>query len=179
MAELRLQGEKIYLRLMTRDDTDRIVEWRNNPRVRNNFIYRKPFTREGHLEWIRNKVYTGEVIQFIICEKETDRPVGSVYFRDISKEHHRAEYGIFIGEDDAIGKGIGSETCRIACEYGFAVEKWHKIILRVLPDNRAAIRSYEKAGFEVEAHLKDEVYIDGVYRDVILMGLINPGERER
>lgn len=169
-----LQGEKVYLRLMTVEDTDRIVGWRNNPRVRKNFIYQKPFTREGHLKWIRDKVETGEVIQFIICEKETDRPVGSVYFRDISEEHHKAEYGIFIGEDDAVGKGIGSETCRLACGYGFREENWHKIILRALSDNKAAIRSYEKAGFVQEAYLRDEVCIDGIYRDVILMGLLNP-----
>ncbi len=174
MSELRLDGEKIYLRPMTIEDTDRIVRWRNNPRVRNHFIFRRSFTREGHLAWIESKVNTGEVIQFIICEKKTDRPVGSVFFRDISREHHRAEYGIFIGEDDAVGHGIGSEACRLACGYAFAVEKWHKIILRAFSDNKAAIRSYEKAGFEREAYLKDEVHIDGVYRDVVLMGLINP-----
>lgn len=179
MPELKLRGEKIYLRPMTVDDTDRIVRWRNNPRVRKNFIYQKLFTREGHLDWIEKKVKTGEVIQFIICEKGTDRPVGSVYFRDINREHRRAEYGIFIGEDDAVGRGIGSEVCSLACQYGFAVERWHKIMLRAFSDNKAAIRSYEKAGFEREAYLKDEVYIDGAYRDVILMGLINPGERER
>lgn len=176
MSELRIQGEKIYLRLMTIEDTDRIINWRNNPRVRNCFIYRKPFTKKGHLEWIKDKVNTGEVIQFIICENGTDRPVGSVYFRDINKEHHNAEYGIFIGEDDAAGQGIGSEVCRLACRYGFTVEKWHKIRLRVFPDNQAAIRSYERAGFKREACLKDEVCIDGVYRDVLLMGLINPEE---
>ena len=119
------------------------------------------------------------MIQFIICEKGTDRPVGSVYFRDISREHRRAEYGIFIGEDDAVEKGIGSETCRLACDYGFAVEKWHKIMLRALSDNAAALRSYEKAGFEREAYLREEVCIDGVYRDVVLMGLINPEEKSR
>lgn len=171
---IQLTGEKVYLRLMTEADTDHIISWRNNPRVRKNFIYQKNFTREGHLDWIKNRVNTGEVIQFIICERESDRPVGSVYFRDISEEHHRAEYGIFIGEDDAVGKGIGSETCRLACEYGFRMAKWHKIILRAFPENKAAIRSYEKAGFEQEAYLKEEVCIDGVYRDVVLMGVLNP-----
>ena len=179
MSEFHLQGEKIYLRLMTVEDTDRIVGCRNNSRVRRNFIYQKPFTREGHLAWIRDQVDTGKVVQFIICEKGTDRPVGSVYFRDISKEHHKAEYGIFIGEDDAVGKGIGSEVCRLACGYGFREKKWHKIILRAFSDNRAAIRSYEKAGFEQEAYLREEVCIDGVYRDVVLMGLLNPDRADK
>lgn len=176
MEQLRVEGEKVYLRLMTVEDTDRIVAWRNNPRVRKNFIYQRPFTKEGHREWIEKRVKTGEVIQFVICERETDRPVGSVYFRDINREHRRAEYGIFIGEDDAVGRGIGSEVCKLACRYGFEVEKWHKIMLRVFSDNQAAIRSYEKAGFMREAWLKDEVCIDGIYRDMVLMGLINPQE---
>lgn len=175
-GDVRVAGEGIYLRLMTKADTDLIVKWRNNPRVRHNFIYQKPFTKEGHEHWIKTMIETGEAIQFIICQAESGRELGSVYFRDISREHHKAEYGIFVGEDDAIGQGIGSKTCRLACQYGFQVEKWHKIMLRAFADNMPAIRSYEKAGFVKEAYLKDDVCIDGVFRDIVLMGLLSPEE---
>ncbi|MCR4587196.1 MAG: UDP-4-amino-4,6-dideoxy-N-acetyl-beta-L-altrosamine N-acetyltransferase [Lachnospiraceae bacterium] len=164
-------SDKIYLRPMTVEDTDLIVSWRNNPRVRNNFIYQETFTREIHLNWIKNHVETGDVVQFIICETGTDRPVGSVYFRDISQVHHKAEYGIFIGEDDAIGKGYGSEACKKACIYGFQELKLHKILLRVYAENQPAIASYEKTGFIREGYLRDEVYTQGAFHDIILMGL--------
>ena len=36
-------GAGIYLRLMTREDTDRIVAWRNSDAVRKNFIYQALF----------------------------------------------------------------------------------------------------------------------------------------
>ena len=52
-------------------------------------------------------------------------------------------------------------------------------MLRALSDNAAALRSYEKAGFVQEAYLREEVCIDGGYRDVVLMGLINPEEKSR
>jgi len=65
-------------------------------------------------------IETGKVVQFMICRQVDGRPVGSVYLRDIDREHGKAEYGIFIGEDDAIGRWIGSEACRLACDYGFA-----------------------------------------------------------
>ena len=94
----------VYLRPITMDDTERIVGWRNSDRVRKNFIFQKPFTVQGHIEWMETKVASGEVVQFILCETEGDRPVGSVYFRDIDRENNRAEYGIFIGEEDAAGK---------------------------------------------------------------------------
>ena len=164
----------IYLRLMTWFDTDLIVAWRNSEQVRRNFVYQELFTREGHENWIRTMIETGKVVQMMICDLRGGRPLGSVYIRDIDRQHNKAEYGIFIGEDDAVGRGIGSEACRLACDYGFRVEKWHKIILRAFSDNKAAIRSYEKTGFEREAYLKEEVCIDGVYRDVILMGYLNP-----
>ena len=89
----------VYLRPITMDDTERIVGWRNSDRVRKNFIFQKPFTVQGHIEWMETKVVSGEVVQFILCETEGDRPVGSVYFRDIDRENNRAEYGIFIGEE--------------------------------------------------------------------------------
>ena len=166
-----IQGEHIYLRPIGEEDTDRIVAWRNQERVRHNFIYQKPFTREGHEAWLRTKVASGEVVQFIICEKETDRPVGSVYFRDIDRENKKAEYGIFIGEEDAAGKGIGTETARQAVAYARDVLKLHKLMLRVFADNIGAVKSYEKAGFVREAYLKDEICQDGRYRDLLLMAV--------
>ena len=85
---------------MTHEDTDRIVAWRNSDAVRKNFIYQELFTRRSHEHWIRTHVETGDVVQMIICDLEGDKPLGSVYIRDIDRHHNKAEYGIFIGEDE-------------------------------------------------------------------------------
>ena len=163
----------IYLRPMTYEDTDLIVAWRNSDAVRKNFIYQALFTRESHENWIRNKVKTGEVVQMIICDLETDKPLGSVYIRDIDRHHNKAEYGIFIGESDARGRGVGTAAAKLMLQYCFEEEHLHRIYLRVFADNTRAIRSYEKAGFVREGLLKDDVCIDGVYRDIIWMANIN------
>ena len=163
----------VYLRPMTYDDTDLIVQWRNSDSVRKNFIYQALFTRESHENWIRTKVETGDVVQMIICETGTDKPVGSVYVRDIDYTHHKAEYGIFIGEESARGKGYGTATAKLMIQYCFEELKLHRLFLRVYADNIQAIRSYEKAGFEREALLRDDVCIEGQYRDIVLMGILN------
>lgn len=49
-------------------------------------------------------------------------------------------------------------------------------MLRVLAENKGAIRSYEKAGFVKEAYLRDEVFLEGKYKDVIYMAVINEKE---
>lgn len=166
-----IAGQKVSLRPITLEDTDLIVAWRNSERVRRNFIYQAPFTREGHENWMRTKVASGEVVQFIICERETGRPVGSVYFRDIDPANKKAEYGIFIGEADCAGKGLGSETARLAVAYARDVLKLHKLMLRVFADNTAAVKSYQNAGFVQEACLKDEFLQNGRYRDLLLMAV--------
>lgn len=163
----------IYLRLMTYEDTDAIVSWRNKDAVRKNFIYQALFTRESHENWIRTMVETGKVVQMMICEVATDKPVGSVYIRDIDHTHHKAEYGIFIGEDTARGKGYGTAAAGLMIKYCFEELNLHRLFLRVYADNIQAIRCYEKAGFTKEAHLRDDVCIDGEYRDIVLMGIIN------
>ncbi len=163
----------VYLRLMTYDDTDSIVNWRNKDSVRKNFIYQALFTRESHENWIRTKVETGDVVQMIICETASHLPVGSVYVRDIDHTHNKAEYGIFIGEDSARGKGYGTAAAKLMIRYCFEELKLHRLFLRVYAENQQAIRSYEKAGFEKEAYLRDDVCINGEYRDIVLMGILN------
>lgn len=173
----RLDGDTVYLRMMTEEDTDLIVSWRNKDFVRENFIYQKPFTAEGHQNWIRTQIEPGHVVQFMICKKADDTAVGSVYFRDIDREHRKAEYGIFIGEEAALGQGIGTQAAKLAIQYAFTEMKLHRIMLRVLADNPRAKRSYEKAGFVQEGRFCDDVYLNGKFQDVIFMGIINPEER--
>lgn len=138
----------IYLRPMTVEDTDRIVTWRNKDFVWKNFIYQELFTREGHLSWIRDQVEPGHVVQFIICLQD-GREIGSVYFRDIDMEKGSAEYGIFIGEEEALGCGYGTAAAKAALTYAFTKMNLRKIFLRFLADNIAAKKSYENAGFHM------------------------------
>lgn len=168
--------QKISLRLMDKGDTDRIVTWRNQDFVRCNFIYQQDFTREGHEKWIRTMIDTGLAVQFMICIGEEQRPVGSVYLRDIDRTHKKAEYGIFIGEKDAWSQGYGTWAAKKMIAYAFEKEGLHKLMLRVLAENQGAIRSYEKAGFVREAYLRDEVFLEGQYKDVIYMAVINGAE---
>lgn len=138
--------EQVYLRPMETGDTKKIVTWRNRDFVRENFIYQELFTEEGHLNWIHTQVDTGRVIQFIICLSD-GREIGSVYFRDIDREKGVAEYGIFIGEEDAIGCGYGTDAAKKALDYAFGELHLDKIFLRFLADNIKAQKSYEHAGF--------------------------------
>ena len=147
-----LTGTAVTLRPITDADTDLIVKWRNTPSVVQNFIFRQTFTPE-----------------YIILDNADGKPVGSVYYRDIDNHNRSAEYGIFIGEESARGKGLGTETARLFTQFGFDTLHLHRISLRVLAENAAARRSYEKAGFVQEGVFRDMELLDGAYRDVVFM----------
>ena len=168
-----ITGKNLILRPITLDDTNLIVNWRNNPSVVKNFIFREKFTRQMHETWMRTKVETGQVVQYIVEVKKSGRPIGSVYFRDINEVYKSAEFGIFIGEDDARGKGYDKEMTSLFVRYGFESLGLHRIQLRLVKGNAAAARTYSSVGFHKEGEFRDMVKLGDEYRTVIFMSVLD------
>ncbi len=158
----------VSLRAITDKDTDNILKWRNTDFVRNNFFYRETLTKETHNNWLL-RVNAGEIAQFIIEADGVD--IGSTFLRDIDKVAKKAEFGIFIGERRAHGKGYGTKACKLICEYGFSELGLNKISLRVFEKNEGAIKSYKKAGFKVEGIFIDDAFLDGEYINTVFMAI--------
>ncbi len=172
--DIVIRGQQIYLRPITVEDTEMVVRWRNMPVVVKNFIYRKPVSCEDHENWLKNKVFKGLVHQFIVCRNEDQLPMGSVYLQNFEEEHRKAESGIYLGEAQAYGKGIGTEAIHLMAGYAFETLGMHKLAARVLAYNTASRRLHEKTGYVQEAYLKDELFLDGQYEDLVMFGAINP-----
>ena len=161
---------RIHIRPIQERDTSLIVQWRNADAVRSRFIFQEKFTVELHENWMKKKVKTGEVVQFII--EIEDRPVGSVYLRDCDFHNQKAEFGIFIGEDDARGRGVGAEAIRQILDYAFYSLNLNKIFLRVFKDNIRAISCYEKAGFKCEGCAREDVIVNNKKCDIVFMSIL-------
>lgn len=172
----KIMGQKVYLTPITYDDCEHFVAMRNSDLVKSRYIYRKDFTVEGQINWIKTKVETGEVAQFMIWDVADDKQIGSVLLQDIDTDNRTCELGIFIAYEDYLGGGRGREAAELIIKYGFEQLHMHKIYLRVLADNERAIRSYEHAGFVKERLAHDEVFIDGEPVDVIFMAIHNNQE---
>lgn len=169
----------VELRKITIEDTENIVKWRNKQEVKKNFCIQEDLTKEDHLNWFTKKVQTGEVEQFIIIDRTTNNPVGSTYLRDIDMKNKKAEFGIFIGEDSARNKGIGTDTTSLMLQYGFEQLKLNKVFLRVFSNNLGAIKAYEKAGFTYEGTAKEDILLpNGDYQDIIFMSKINKNKEK-
>lgn len=168
-----IDENNIFLTPITYADTSDIVRWRNTPFVQQNFICQEPFTRNGHIHWMKTMVETGRVVQFIIWERTSNKKIGSVYLRDIDYLNKKAEFGIFIGEKEYLGKGYGKIATNLIVSYAFSQLNLNKIFLRLLSCNERAYKCYLNAGFVQEGFFRQDVIIHQQPYDIIFMAIFS------
>jgi RimJ/RimL family protein N-acetyltransferase len=99
------------------------------------------------------------------------RPVGAVAYLDHHPEQRRAELRKLIGDRSVRGRGLAREASELWVGYGLGALGLRKIYLTTLSTHIGNIKINEEIGFRVEGILRNEVLVDGVYRDVLRMGL--------
>jgi len=98
--------------------------------------------------------------------------VGDVGLNGVSAINSVAEYGIMLGERDCWGQGLGTAAGRLILDYGFNRLNLNRIFLRVMAYNDRGVQSYAKLGFQPEGRLRQHVWRDGAYHDLLFMGLL-------
>lgn len=71
-----------------------------------------------------------------------------------------------------IGRGLGTEATRLVLSHGFDSMGLHRIDLRVLAFNAMAIACYRKCGFIVEGRERESCWLENVWHDDIIMGIL-------
>ena len=68
--------------------------------------------------------------------------------------------------------GYGSEAIKLLLEFAFNQLNLNRIEIRVFSFNEQGIRCYKKCGFIEEGCLRQAVYIDGEYHDIIILSVL-------
>jgi RimJ/RimL family protein N-acetyltransferase len=77
-----------------------------------------------------------------------------------------------VGDKTVWNQGYGSEAAKLMLQHGFENLNLHRIYLRVYENNPRAIRSYEKVGYVHEGRMRQAVYKNGKFEDVLLMSVL-------
>lgn len=83
-----------------------------------------------------------------------------------------AELGITIGDKTYWGRHYGREAIGLLLDYGFYKLNLRRIYLRVHARNERGIRAYRACGFVEEGRLREHVWSDGAYDDLVYMGVL-------
>ena len=167
-----LTGTRIALTELRRTDLETLFAWINDPdTVRFNAPY-SPVHEPGHSAWFDKVVNDPARIVFGIRELNNGRIIGVLQLIDLHPIHRSAELIVRIGSDDDRGRGYGSEAVRLATDFAFRDRNLQRVWLRVFSDNVRAIRAYEKAGLQEEGILRRACFIDGRWRDEVIMAVL-------
>jgi len=173
--ELRvIRGDRIYLRSVERDDLERCHDWMNDEDLRGTLAQRYPMSLAREADWVERATRGQDPseMNFAICLTQGDRHIGNCGLMGIDRDNRTATLGIFIGERDCRGQGLGTEAVRTLCRFAFEEMDLRKIRLDTQAGNEAALKAYERVGFRREGLLRQEFYRRGRALDVVRMGLL-------
>ncbi len=168
-----ITGEKVILKGLTKESASLIYKWVNREDLRDLTGTLYPISEYEHEEWVKKMATSNDTKLFLICDKESDRPIGTIGLKNFNYTVRKAELFISIGESEFLSGGYGTDAVNTLSRFCFGHLNLHKIAVRVFESNQRAVRCYEKVGFKKEGVLRDEHFLNGKYEDVIVMGLLS------
>ena len=162
-------GELVALGPVRRDLLATYQRWINDfTAARNLGLPPRPVSLEAETAWF-DGVATSADTTFTIYERASRRPIGTTGLNGIDYRNRTAEFGILIGEEDARGRGFGTETTSLMLDYAFTVLGLHNVMLRVHAYNLAGLRTYQKAGYREFGRRREAVWMGGRFWDIVYM----------
>ena len=164
---------RVHLRALEDSDLDRTYGWHNDAQLYETLCESfQPASRASVTDWLHRKsARSSSEVNLAVCLQPTGEHVGNIYLRDICWVARRAALHIFIGGSVNRHQGYGQAAIRQILQLAFSDLNLNRVYLEVLADNVAAIKAYEKCGFELEGRLKAHYFKAGQHKDGLVMGI--------
>jgi RimJ/RimL family protein N-acetyltransferase len=176
MVEMSMiYGKRVRLRALEKGDMAKFYDWVNDPEVTAGLTLFLPMSTLDEEKWferVMQRPQEERPFAIEIRDGEGWRLVGNCSFFDLDRVALAGEVGIMIGDKSVWGQGYGAETMELLLRHGFWTLNLNRVSLRVYANNERAIRAYEKAGFVLEGRLRQAVYKQGKYQDVLMMSVL-------
>ena len=157
-----IKGERLKLRRATVDDLNYIMKLQAAPENRK-FI--DPFDESYH----RAILTCADKLDIIVEEIDSGERVGYLMLRKIDSPCVEFTQAII----DKKGIGYGRETFKLLIKWSFEVKKFHRIWIDCKTYNARALNLYESLGFVREGVLREFIFYNGVWEDLVILGMID------
>lgn len=170
-----IEGDRVRLRAVGREDLPRFITWLNDPEVRQNLTIYLPLSMIQEEKWfddIMTHPFEEHPLTIEVKTPEGWTPIGNTTFFNLDWHSRCTEIGIFIGEKRFWRLGYGCEVMRLMLDHGFKNLNLNRIFLRVFDTNKRGISAYEHAGFIHEGRMRQAHFLEGHYVDVLYMSVL-------
>ncbi|MGK7377110.1 GNAT family N-acetyltransferase [Planococcus sp. 1R117A] len=176
-----MKGKKIYLRRLTFDDLEDLVdlEIRNKELFEQFSVTRRPdfYSIEGQalrLQMQEENWQKDEQYNFGIFLNGEDILVGSINLVQVVRGPVQSAIMGYTIDQLHNGQGYATEAVNLLVDFAFQELQLHRIEAGVMPHHVASIRVLEKAGFHKEGIAIKNVQINGAWQDHQILAIINP-----
>lgn len=169
-----LTGETVVLRAIRRDDLPRIWAFNNDLDVELAGGGDPPIPQSLErlqAEFDREAAKGGRDGATFAIEVDGE-VIGVCGLHNCNETARTCELGIGIGDKGRWGQGHGRDAVRVLLDYAFRLRNYRKVWLWVHARNERAIRAYRACGFVEEGRLRQHVWSNGAYDDVVQMGIL-------
>jgi RimJ/RimL family protein N-acetyltransferase len=175
-----IEGSDVVLRHHRHEDLPHVQRWYRDPELARLTRYSlRPMSDDEIDRFFHGRLMSPESVAYAIDVRETGRLIGLTTFSNLDPENSSVMFHITIGEPDAWGKGYGTEATQLMLSLAFGHIGLNRVGLSVFGFNERAIRSYQKAGFQIEGRAREAIVRDGEHWDELTMGILAPEWRAR
>ena len=172
-----LIGKKVRLRALEREDLPNCVRWLNDRDVTEFLLQNSPMSQAMEEKWFDSQLAiaptSGQVLAIDAMVGADWVHIGNTGLHNIDSVTREAEFGIFIGEKSYWNQGLGREAALLTLKHGFEDLNLNRIYLFVFENNLRGIASYKAVGFVHEGTLREAIYKNGRYYNVLVMSVLH------
>lgn len=160
---------------LSNEEREMVRNWRNNENIRK-WMYTDHFiSKEEHYRFLESLKQDKKNYYWLVKNKN-NKYLGVMSFTRVDFKNRNAYFGIYSNPDEKI-PGMGILLDMIAISLSFRIAKLHSLKLEVIEDNRQVVNLHQKMGFIEEGRLREFIVKDKIWKDVIVMGMINKKEQ--
>jgi len=172
-----LEGRRVRLRSFELSDVDEIMKYWNSVELRRllGSVDRGPAARNEEEEWIRStwkQRQERRAFTFALEAMADNKLIGGTGLFNIDWTSRSAEVGISIYTPEYWGKGYGTEAMNLILGFAFRDLNLNRVQLEAFDFNKRAQKCYLKVGFKEVGRKRKTRFIDGKYRDCIVMDIL-------
>ena len=148
-----------------------VLGWRNHESIRKWMYSDTIISTQEHADFLSDLIRDENNFYWVV-ENEVGFFLGTISLNKIDFQNKHAYIGIYANPYNEI-KNKGDLLIQCIKKLGFEITGLHTLKLEVIANNKKAINFYKKSEFNEEGKLKEFVFKDEQWHDVVVMGIMN------
>ncbi|MEU5302436.1 GNAT family protein [Streptomyces noursei] len=168
-----LEGDRIRLVPLAPRHADAFHATFQDPETRRLTGTHHHWTRAEIGDWTARCADRTDRLDLAIEDRQSGAYLGDLALSRIDRDNAHGSLRIAL-VPAATGRGLGPEAIRLLLDHAFDRVRLHRVQLEVYSYNERARRAYERCGFALEGRLREALYWDGAWHDVLVMAVLRP-----